>query len=254
MSSPTFKQRLAAGEVTLGGWVSLASEAVAEIMCAAGLEWVAVDLEHSTTALADAERLIRVIDGRGRAPLVRLTANDPQQIKRVMDAGAHGVIVPNVRGREDVLRTVRAMHYPPRGERGVGLARAQGYGASFGSYRAWLETSAVLVAQIEHVDALAELDAILGVPELDAVLIGPYDLSASMGAPGVFDAPGFVDAMATIRRAAAARGKPAGIHVVEPDPAALRARLDEGYRLVAYSVDFRMIDVACRAGVDVLRR
>jgi len=254
MLDAAFKRRLASGETVLGGWASLASEAIVEIMCEAGFDWVAVDLEHSATALADAERLIRVIDGRGRVPLVRLTGNDPQQIKRVMDAGAHGVIVPNVRGREDVLQAVRAMQYPPRGERGVGLSRAQGYGASFEAYREWLERSAVLVAQIEHVDAIGQLGDILDVAELDAVLIGPYDLSASMGWPGAFHEPRFVEAVAEIRRAAAARGKPAGIHVVEPDPAALRARVDEGYRFVAYGVDFRMIDVACRAGVDALRR
>lgn len=248
------KQKIAAGELAVGSWVALAHPAIVEVMCNAGFDWMAVDLEHSTITLAEMEALIRVIDGRGRAPLVRLTANDPMQIKRVMDSGAHGVIVPNVRHRDDVLSAHRAMHYPPRGARGVGLSRAQGYGASFQRYREWLDRSSVLIGQIEHVDALGRLPEIFGSEELDAFMVGPYDLTASMGIAGQFDHPDFTAALAEIRRVAAAHGKPAGIHVVEPQPDELRLRVEEGYRLIAYSVDFRMIDEACRRGLRAVGR
>ncbi len=250
------KERLRAGKTVVGSWLSLANPAIAEIMCEAGFEWIAIDLEHSTTSLSQAEALIRVIDGHGRAPLVRLSTSQPEaasvQIKRVMDAGAHGIILPMVCDRETLESAWRAMHYPPGGTRGVGLSRAQGYGARFESYRAWLEDSAVLVAQIEHRDALDHLDEIFGFDGLDATLVGPYDLSASLGHPGSFDHPRVTGALKEIQAAANEHGVPAGIHVVEPDPELLRARIAEGYRFVAYSVDFRMVDVACRAALSRL--
>ena len=246
------KQRLHTRTLTVGSWLSLANVAIAEIQCNAGFEWIGIDLEHGSTTLAQAEQLIRVIDNKGCAPLVRLSALDATQAARVMDAGAHGLIVPKVCSAADAEAAVRAMYYPPRGQRGVGLSRAQRYGAGFDEYRAWLEESAVLVVQIEHVDALDNLNAIFGTEGVDAYLVGPYDLAASMGLTGQFDHPDFVAALDRIRTVAQAGGLAAGIHVVEPDPAQLRQRIDEGYTLVCYSVDFRMVDVACRAGLAVL--
>lgn len=252
----TLKRRLREGGPVVGSWLSLGSPAIAEIMCEAGFEWLAIDLEHSTTTLAQAEALIRIIDAKGRCPLVRLSTSVPAlarvQIKRVMDAGAHGVIVPMVSDLPTLEAAWRAMHYPPRGDRGVGLSRAQAYGAGFDAYREWLDESSVLIAQIEHRDALGQLDAIFGFEGLDAYLVGPYDLSASFGRPGQLDHPEVRSALTRIRAEADARGVPAGIHEVEPDPARLAARVAEGYRFIAYSVDFRMVDVACRAGLRAL--
>ncbi len=250
--SNSLKRRLAEGGRSIGSWASLGSPAIVEIMCAAGFEWVAVDLEHSTTTLERTEELIRVISLAGKTPLVRLGSNDPVEIKRVMDAGAHGVIVPNVKSGDEVRAASRAMHYPPRGERGVGLARAQGYGTSFDGYRAWIAESALLVPQIESREAVDRIDEILAIPDVDAFLVGPYDLSASLGVTGQFSHPDYVRALTRVREAGDRHGKPAGIHVVEPDPAQLRQRVAEGFRLIAYSVDFRMIDAASRLGLRAL--
>lgn len=247
------KEKLRVKQLTVGSWLTLASEAIAEIMCDAGFEWLAIDLEHSATTLEQAERLIRVIDGKGVCPLVRLSSADDVQVKRVMDSGAHGVIVPQVCSRGDVDKVYSAMHYPPVGTRGVGLGRAQSYGSGFQAYREWLSESAVLVAQIENIDALGHLDEILSHPGLDAVMIGPYDLSASMGSPGHFESPEYRDAVSRVLRMAAAHNKAAGIHVVEPSPTELQASIDEGYRFIAYSVDFRMVDAACREGLRVIK-
>ena len=230
--------------------MSLASTAIAEMMCDAGYQWIAIDLEHSPTTLREAEALIQIIDAKGRTPLVRLSSNDAVQIKRVMDSGAHGVIVPMVTSQTDVDAAAQAMHYPPRKTRGVGLGRAQAYGEAFDAYRSWLAESAVLIAQIEHVDALDNLDAIFSHPALDAFFIGPYDLTASMGIAGQFDAEQYKDALERIREAGQRHGLCAGIHVVEPNPAELQARIGDGYRFVAYSVDFRMIAHACKLGVQ----
>ncbi|MGH8683769.1 MAG: HpcH/HpaI aldolase family protein, partial [Nitrosospira sp.] len=140
----------------------------------------------------------------------------------VMDAGAAGVMVPMVKTAADAEAAVQAVYYPPRGQRGIGLARAQGYGARFQQYRHWLEDNAIIVAMIEHIDAVSAIDSILSVPGIDAYIIGPYDLSGSMGRPGELDYPEVQSAIEQVREAGRRLGKPGGIHVVEPDTDELR--------------------------------
>src|SRR2546423_13195240 len=133
----SLKEKLRLGTPTLGAWITQGHPAIAEIFARAGFDWVTVDLEHSTISLDQAGELIRTIDLAGCAPLVRLTSNDPNLIKRLMDAGAHGIIVPGVNAAADAEAAVAATRYPPAGHRGVGLGRAQGYGARFHDYFAW---------------------------------------------------------------------------------------------------------------------
>ncbi len=114
---------------SLGSWITIGHPAVAEIMAAAGFDWLTIDLEHSAMSIERAEELIRVIELSGVKPLVRLSSNNAVQIKRVMDSGAHGVIVPMVKTENEVRKAIAAVHYPPLGDRSVGLARAQKYGA-----------------------------------------------------------------------------------------------------------------------------
>lgn len=254
MTPFTLKQKLAGNRLTVGSWVTLAHPAVAEIMARAGFDWLAVDLEHSVITIREAEELIRVIDLHGVPPLVRLTGNNADQIKRVMDAGAHGVIVPMVNSRADAERAVASVYYPPRGRRGVGLARAQGYGSAFADYRIWLEKEAVVIVQIEHIDAVDGLEAILDTHGVDGFIVGLYDLSASMGIPGQFDDPRLVQAIEHVRAMALVKTKPGGLHVVEPVPDQLREHAARGFRFLAYSLDTRMLDTACRHGLAECRR
>lgn len=248
------KDKLLGKELTVGSWITLAHPAIAEIMARAGFDWLAVDLEHSVITVREAEELIRVIDLCGVVPLVRLSANDPVQIKRVMDAGAHGVLVPMVNSRADAEVAVSAVYYPLKGTRGVGLARAQGYGAAFQLYREWLETQAVVIVQVEHIDAVNNLDAILSTPGVDGYIIGPYDLSASMGLAGQFAHPDMVNAIQRIKKVGADLGKPGCIHIIEPDLIQLEERISEGFKFIAYSLDIRMLDVACRTVLEHIGR
>lgn len=248
------KARLAAGDLALGSWITLAHPAVAEIMAEAGFDWLVVDLEHSPITIDQAEQLMRVCALKGVPPLVRLTSNDANQIKRVMDCGAHGLVVPMVNSAADAARAVAAMQYPPRGVRGVGLARAQGYGADFDAYRQWLAEEAVCIVQIEHIHAVNDIDAILTTPGVDGYIVGPYDLSASLGKPGAFEDP---DVVAALERAFAAGKrlkKPGGLHVVEPDLKRLKDCIAQGLTFMAYSIDTRMLDVASRAGVAAVKK
>lgn len=247
------KKKLQARQLTVGSWITLGHPAIAEIFAKAGFDWLVVDLEHSTISMEQAGDLIRVIDLAGSAPLVRLTSNDAEQIKRVMDAGAHGIVVPMVNSREEAEQAVAATRYAPDGVRGVGLARAQGYGVSFKEYLAWQKSDPVVIVQIEHEKALGNLEEILSVPGVDGFIIGPYDLSCSMGMPGEFERPEFAEAMEFIRSVGQKMESPGGLHIVEPDLQRLQQTIEEGYRFIAYSVDIRMLDVSARAGVEEIK-
>jgi 2-dehydro-3-deoxyglucarate aldolase len=254
MNKDSLKDTLSRGQIAWGSWITLAHPAIAEIMARAGFQWLAVDLEHSVITIRESEELIRVIGLCGCVPLVRLSANDPVQIKRVMDAGAHGVIVPMVNSAAQAEQAVASVHYPPRGRRGVGLARAQGYGDNFEGYREWLQQGAVVIVQVEHIQAVENLPEILAVEGVDGFLVGPYDLSASLGIPGQWEHPEMAEAMARIREVGAVSKTAPGIHVVEPDPEAVCQKVAEGYKLIAYSLDIRLLDRACRQGLEAIER
>ncbi|MHB1116075.1 HpcH/HpaI aldolase family protein [Sideroxydans sp.] len=253
MKSKQLKSKLKRGEATVGSWITLGHPGIAEILARAGYDWLVVDLEHSVITIDVAADLIRVIDLCGVAPLVRLTSNNPDQIKRVMDAGAHGIVVPMVNTVADAERAVSAVRYAPEGTRGVGLARAQGYGVEFKEYLEWQKDGVTVIVQIEHKDALAHLDEILTVHGVDGFIIGPYDLSCSMGLPGQFEHPEFVAAMDQILATGARLGIPAGLHIVEPDSERLAQSIRQGYRFIAYSVDIRLLDVSARQGINHIK-
>jgi len=241
-------------KVTVGTWITLAQPAIAEIMANSGFDWIAVDLEHSTITIREAEELIRIISLSDVIPLVRLTSNDSNQIKRVMDAGSSGVIIPMVKTVDDVKHAVDAVKYPPNGERSVGLARAQKYGNSFNEYIEWQKKESIVIVQIEHIDAVNNLEEIFKVDGVDGYIIGPYDLSASLGIPGEFEETVFINAMERIKKVASDFDVMGGIHIIEPEPEQLQQRINEGYKFIAYSLDIRMLDVACRAGIEVIGR
>ncbi len=253
MNKLNLKIKMEQGRLVLGTWITLSDPAIAEIFARAGFDYLVVDLEHSTISIEKAGELIRTIDLLGVTPLVRLTSNDVNQIKRVMDAGAKGIVVPSVNTSQDAKRAVAATRYAPKGRRGVGLGRAQGYGSSFKEYLEWQKDGPLVIVQIEHCEALDHLQDIFAVPGVDGFIIGPYDLSCSMGIPGEFEHPDFVAALQQILNAGLKAKCPAGLHIVEPDKDRVRQAFDEGYRLIAYSVDIRMLDHVARAGLMISR-
>jgi 2-keto-3-deoxy-L-rhamnonate aldolase RhmA len=243
------KKKIQSNELTLGSWISLGHPAIAEIMANAGFDWLVVDLEHSVINIEMAGDLIRTIDLSGVSPLVRLTSNDSDQIKRVMDAGAHGIIVPMVNSPAQAIKAVAATRYAPRGTRGVGLGRAQDYGVGFSDYLQWQTDGPVVLVQIEHIDALEALEDILTVTGVDGFIIGPYDLSCSMGIPGQFENDEFIGVVKHIRKTGQQLGCAVGLHIVEPDLYKLEQTIDEGYNFIAYSVDIRLLDTGVRQGI-----
>ncbi len=252
----SLKSKLKNKEAAIGGWVMIGHPASAEIMARSGFDWICIDLEHTAIDLSTTENLIRAIEFGGSTPLVRLTNNDENLIKRVMDSGAHGIIVPMVQTVEDMKKAVDALYYPPKGRRGVGLARGQKYGApdEFTKYQDWLKDNAVCIAQIEHIDAVDNLEEILSLQDVDGYFLGPYDLSASMGLVGQIEHPDVQDAMKRVHSIAKKIGKPGGLHIVEPDPEKLSQYISEGLRFIAYSIDTRIIDTVCRAGIKAAKK
>ena len=247
------KSKLAQSEVTIGSWITLGHPSIAEIMATAGFDWLVLDMEHSVLELSEVQMLIQVLDMKKCPAIVRLTSNHPDQIKRVMDAGATGVMIPMVRSAADAEAAVQSVYYPPRGKRGVGLARAQGYGAQFKQYKNWLEENAVVVAMIEHIDAVNTIDSILSVDGIDAYIIGPYDLSGSMGHIGEFDHPEVTSAIEKVLKAGNRLGKPGGIHVVEPNQDELQQRIVAGFSFIGYGLDIRILDTLCRSHIQSIR-
>ncbi len=250
----SLKKKLQKGDVTIGSWITLGHHSIAEIMAKAGFDWLTVDMEHSVIDLEEAQKTIQVLDLCGVAPLVRVGSNEPSLIKRVMDAGAYGVIIPMVNSRDDALKGVNAVQYPPFGTRGVGLARAQGYGYTFEEYREWVAEESIVIVQIEHIKAVENLEDILNVDGVDAFIVGPYDLSGSLGVPGKFEDPRVVEALEEITRISKKLKARAGYHVVQPDPSQVIEKIDEGYVFIAYSVDFLLFGESCRRGLREIRK
>jgi 2-dehydro-3-deoxyglucarate aldolase len=221
---------------SVGSWMQIPHASVAEIMGQAGYDWVAVDMEHGSIGAHHLPDLFRALELGGTLPLVRLAHGKPKDCKQALDAGAGGVIVPMVESARQLVLVRDACRWPPAGTRGVGFSRANLFGKHFDAYANEAQAP-LLVAMIEHTHAVDNLVEILQVPGLDAIMVGPYDLSASMGKTGQFDDPDFEAVMARIRDFSRTYGIPCGVHVVMPDIASYEKRVAQGYRFIAYSID-----------------
>jgi len=239
----SIRAKLNEGGYSLGSWMQIPHPSVAEIMGQAGYDWVAVDMEHAAVSSHQLPDLFRALELGNTLPMARVAQGHPKDCKQALDAGAGGIIVPMIESAAQLIAVRDACRWPPAGTRGVGFSRANVFGKHFEAY--FEEAQApLLVAMIEHHRAVAELDAILDIEGLDSILIGPYDLSASMGLTAQFDHPEFCATMAKIRALSATKSIPAGVHVVAPKPDLLEQRIEEGYRFLAYSIDAVMLQTA----------
>jgi 2-dehydro-3-deoxyglucarate aldolase len=246
MRNTVLKDKLKNNSLTVGSWVTIPHPAIVEIMLAEKFDWLVLDMEHSAMSHESAQILISSIQSHGKAALVRVGRNDDLIIKRVLDSGADGVIVPMVNSKEDAAKAVSYVKYPPFGKRGVGLARAQNYGYGFDEYKNWLKESSVLICQIEHINAVEDIEGILNTPGVDGIIIGPYDLSASMGVPGEFERPEVIEAIKRVEVACKKHNKPLGFHVIKPEIELLNSKINDGYSFLAFSLDFYFIGAKVR--------
>ena len=237
MQNTFLKTRLKSGELTIGSWISFGYTPTCEIMAKAGFDWLVIDMEHTAIDNDHCLNLIQIIESNGPSPLVRVGANDPLLIKRAMDAGAHGVIVPMINTAEDAKKAIDALYYPPVGRRGVGLGRAQDYGVGFEEYKEWAKSEIIFIPQIEHIDGVNNLENILSIERVDGFIIGPYDLAGSLGVPGKWDHPSVIEALETVNKVVERNKKPGGYHVVHSNHREFEQRANEGYRFIAYGDD-----------------
>lgn len=249
MLARKIKDKMRRGEPSIGSWMSMAHPSIAEILAMAGYDWVVVETEHTAIDVSEVLRMIIAIEQRGAVPLVRLAWNDPIQAKSVLDSGAAGVLVPMVNSKVDAELAVSMTKYPPLGYRGVGLARAQGYGEHFDSYVENANADGLLIVQIEHKDAVANIEEIVSVPGIDGTFIGPYDLSMSFGIPGQINHPDVQAAKRKVLDATLAQGLVAGIHFVQPRTASedCRQAIADGYRFIALGTDILFLGDSARA-------
>jgi 2-keto-3-deoxy-L-rhamnonate aldolase RhmA len=254
VTNAQIKARLKAGTPVLGTWLSIPSTDIVEILCGAGIDFLTVDMEHSAITLTQAHELMRVASLMNVAPLVRLPSNDATLIKRVLDCGAAGIIIPMVNSAAEAAAAVAAVRYPPAGRRSVGIARAQGYGPGFDDYVKRANRDLLVIPQIEHVHAVDNIDAILSVEGIDAFIIGPYDLSASLNLTGNLGHRRVQAALDRVLDAGRRHRVPAGFHFVDPEVEPFVNRVREGFLMAAYSVDFLLIGKTFRRDITAIRQ
>jgi len=248
------KQRLAAGERLHGCWVESFSPLMTEIVAQSGYDAVMLDLEHGPGGVMDAVALLPVIAAHGCAPLIRVSSGDVDAIKKAMDIGPAGLMVPNIRTAEQARQVVAACRYGPQGVRGAApaLVRASGYGRNLDSYLQRVEQGFLLIGQIESARGVENIEAIAAVEGLDMLFIGPADLSASLGALGDFTGGRFTGAFSRLERAILAAGKWLGCIPFQARDAARLYR--DGHHLVLSGVDTLLLRQAAEADVAALNR
>lgn len=221
-------------ETLTGTMLSLPSSEIAEILSRTGFDWLFIDGEHGNFEIGDLQRILQVTDGAVMS-LVRVPLNDEIWVKRALDSGAAGIIVPQVKTAEEAEQAVSFCKYPPDGRRSVGISRAHGYGMDFAGYIKRANDDILVVVQIEHIEAVRNAGTIVEVPGVDAVFVGPYDLSASMGMAGDVEATEVKEAIEKVYEVCMAAGKPAGIFGTSVK--AVKPYVDMGFSLVCISID-----------------
>ncbi len=249
----SLKKKLQNNELTLGSWLTIPHQSVVEIMATAGFEWLTLDLEHAAIDISQAMNMIALIQGKGMKALVRVSKNEEVIIKRMLDAGADGVIIPTVKNAEEARQAVEFVKYPPIGKRGVGLNRAQNYGVGFEEYKEWLNDECVIIVQIEHIDSVHNLESILNVEGIDGIIVGPYDLSASMGMPGNYEHPDVLEALKKVEEITIRMKKPLGFHVIHSDHKKTLDKYNVGYKFLAFSIDFFFLGDKAREEMALLK-
>ncbi|WP_420996561.1 HpcH/HpaI aldolase family protein [Cupriavidus sp. 30B13] len=251
MRENRIRKMWAADQAVVNGWLSIPSSFAAETMAHQGWDSLTVDLQHGVLDYRDALALFTAVSTTDTVPVVRVPWNEPGILMKVLDAGAYGVICPMINTREDAERFVAATHYPPLGSRSFGPIRGLLYGGA--DYPERANETIVTFAMIETRQGLDNLDEILSVPGLDAVYIGPSDLSLALGCRPTFDdvEPPVADAIAHVLARARAHGVVAGIHNGAPE-AALR-RVEQGFRFVTVGSDARLMAAGARQVVTQMR-
>jgi 2-keto-3-deoxy-L-rhamnonate aldolase RhmA len=239
----SLKEKLEKGQVAVGTWITINSLDLVEIASDVGFDFVIFDTEHAPLTIESVQSLLQVMKSCNTSSIVRVAWNDQVLIKLALDIGADGLLIPQVKTAEDVVSVSRAMKYPPEGIRGFGPRRASNYYRSATQdYLKRANEELISILQIEHVDAIKNLDALASAAKkenISGLFVGPADLSASMGIFGEYDNKDFVDAIERVLQESKEVNIPAGIHAFNVNDAI--KRIKQGFRLLTVSSDVSMI-------------
>ena len=234
------RKKLKSSTLSLGSWMQIPSSSIAEIIGDIGFDWVAIDMEHGSISVNQLPDIFRALELGNTLPLVRVAQGNAKECKEALDAGAGGVIVPNVQDCEELKETIDYCRFPPAGKRGVAYSRANLFGQNFRAYCKEAQNP-IIVAMIESIKAVQNLEEILDAKGIDAILIGPYDLSASIGITGDFKNTEYKKILNKILNLCKKKNIPAGIHSVNPTVSEIKKIINDDYKFIACSMDAIML-------------
>lgn len=231
------KRKLVNRERVFGGWVSYREPAIAETFAKAGLDFVAIDMEHTTITTDQANRIITGVQSEGSTCLPRPVSHNNDYIKPLLEAGADGLIIPIVNTRAEAEEQIRLQKFPPLGQRSYGVNRAHGYGYDFKPYiDSWNESS-ILMVQVETITAVENITELVNVKDLDCVMVGPYDISGSLGVPGETDHPKVREAARHVVEVCANAGISCMTQIADVHRAAIEDAFEQGYTAIVMGSD-----------------
>lgn len=239
------RKKLKNGGISIGTWQQIPNSSISEILGESGYDWVAVDLEHGSISVDQLPDLFRAIELGQTIPLARISEASSKDAKQALDAGAYGIILPMINNSKQLKEIIHNACWPPAGSRGVGFSRANMFGSEFDNYIKFAQNP-LIIAQVEHIDAVDNLEEIVQIDGLDGIIIGPYDLSASMGLTGNFHSSDFISIIEKIISICNKYNIPCGDHIVDPNPELLNERINQGFRLLAYSTDGVFLNANCK--------
>ena len=232
-----FKEKLRNRERLFGGWISYAHPSITETMARAGFDFIAIDMEHSTITVEQAQRIIAACQGEDTLCLPRPVSHSNDWIKPLLESGADGLIVQMVNTPAEVENLLSHIKYPPVGRRSFGVNRAQGYGFDFDAYvQAWNATASFII-QVESSESVKNINELLSFDDVDGVMVGPYDISGSLGVPGQLSHPNVIKASKKVIEACAKYGKSCGTQVVDATLENVQSLFDLGYTYAILSSD-----------------
>ncbi len=223
------KEKLQRRERLFAGWISYAHPAIAETFVRAGFDFIAIDMEHSTISLEQAQRIIAASQGEGVPCLPRPVSHSNDWIKPLLESGSDGILIQMVNTPDEVESIIQDLKYPPVGNRSYGVNRAHAYGFDFDEYiNSWNESSSFII-QVESIQAVENIDKLLTFDEIDGVMVGPYDISGSLGVPGQTSHPLVIEASKKVIEACECHGKSCGTQVADASLESVQALFDLGY-------------------------
>ena len=244
-----FRKDLKKGKTLIGGWLQLSNSNLAEIVSDFDYDWIAIDMEHGSFANKYLPDIFRAIELKNKLSFARLPNKNIKICNQTLDAGCAGIIIPNIKNASELISIRDACYLPPAGNRGVGYSRVNLFGKNFLEYKKE-KIKPVIVAMIENISSVENLEKILLVKGLDAILIGPYDLSASMGITGKFDSPKFKSIIGRIKTLSKKNKIPCGIHVIEPKKKILNQYIKQGFQFLPYSMDTVLLNLAIKKSFE----